>query len=53
MGAPLSVGMGNANTIVRVGAGDILVAGGASVIPIPITRLSRPLAVGVVDVITI
>jgi len=39
----------------RVGAGDILVAGSASVIPISIAiaRLSGPLAIGVVDVVSI
>jgi len=39
----------------RVGAGDILVAGSASVIPISISiaRLSRPLAIRVVDVVAI
>jgi len=37
----------------RVGAGDILVAGSASVIPISIARLSRPLAIRVVDVVAI
>ena len=49
------VGVGDCNTVVGVGAGDRLVAGSASVIPISIaiTRLSRPLAVGVVDVVAI
>ena len=49
------VGVGDCNTVVGVGAGDRLVAGSASVIPmsIPITRLSRPLAVGVVDVVAV
>jgi len=45
--------VGDSNSVVRVGAGDVLVAGSASVIPISITRLSRPLAVGVVDVVAI
>ena len=53
MGASFSVGVGDSNSVVRVGAGDVLVAGSASVIPISITRLSRPLAVGVVDVVAI
>merc|ERR1739838_46737 len=47
------VGVGDSNTVVGVGTGDVLVAGSASVISIPIARLSRPLAVGVVDVVAI
>ena len=49
------VGVGDSNTVVGVGAGDVLVAGSSSVIPISISiaRLSRPLAVGVVDVVAI
>ena len=49
------VGVGDSNTVVGVGAGDVLVAGSSSVIPISISiaRLSRPLAVGVVDVVSI
>ena len=49
------VGVGNSNTVVGVGAGDLLVAGSSSVIPISVSiaRLSRPLAVGVVDVVAI
>ena len=53
MGASFSVGVGDSNSIVRVGAGDVLVAGSTSVIPISITRLSRPLAIRVVDVVAI
>jgi len=47
--------VGDSNSIMRVGAGDILVAGSASVIPISISiaRLSRPLAIRVVDVVAI
>merc|ERR1712226_604290 len=51
------VRVGDSNTVAGVGAGDVLVAGSASVITIsvsiPITRLSRPLAVRVVDVVAI
>jgi len=49
------VGVGDSNTVVGVGAGDVLVAGSSSVIPISISiaRLSRPLAVGVVDVVAV
>ena len=49
------VGVGDSNSIMRVGAGDILMAGSSSVIPISISiaRLSRPLAVGVVDVVAV
>ena len=49
------VRVGNSNTVVGVGAGDVLVAGSSSVIPISISiaRLSRPLAIRVVDVVAI
>ena len=51
------VRVGDSNTVVGVGAGDVLVAGSASIITIsvsiPITRLSRPLAIRVVDVVAV